>query len=623
MTVSVLKIKDISWLRKYVNLEKDAITGQGENKPAKGIGIEHESLEDKLAPRKVLSGKKTQRNKPTIPATDQKIQRLTGGRLAGLHSDPKIPTPHPKESEVVHDKEGFTSTKYPDVTSKQPTGVSEGASKRKKLQADAKSKLEKLRASWNTAQQLMEQERASGKPRSSDENQTVPDYQGLKKPKSEKPTTEPIKKKPLQAQVTNINTPSTTSNEEDPPESAESKRDRKANIKRLQKKPAKPKTIKDEDGKEIPRTKEHEARGYKDKIPSKEEKDKKIADQKSQEGDKKQDSPKKESWQEPPETVKLPRDTQEGGTKFHFGHSHGRKEGEKDDEKEHKQYSHQEQREVLGTEDKGSQEKKLGVKHGKRGGAGDTSDEADGGEIHNEDNYSGTGVDVDSLDSLDEPGSYQSESSGRGTGTTTITARGHRGSKQSFPMAHPPTHFKRNGKWTKVPESLIHENEDKGGTETGSSQISYHLEGTDEKTGITAQEVYDATGGESNIRNRDDYKRHKDKDEEFNIRDEDKKDIEARKKDRVEREEKRVQGEKDSARFSKHQAYKQSKFGDSKTKRSNWDKKTDEEKDVDVEKWEKSEERKRKRDRKNRQAFKSDMYTMGQKLMAVRLKSLK
>ena len=629
MTVNALKIKDISWLRKYENVEKDSVDGKRKplyeaSTPEHGAS-EHISSNENLRDTPRMGGRKGAFGKPTkIPAKPKaggKIRRLTGGKLGDLGSK------HPKESEVVHDKEGFPSTKYPDVTSKQPTGVSEGASKRKKLQADAKSKLDKLRATWNKVTQQHQQEVSSGKPYSNDPNQTVPDYQGLKKPKSEKPTTDPIKKKPLQAQVSNIHTPSTTSNEEDQPETPDEKKDRESNIRRLQRKPSKPKTIKDEEGKEIPRTKEHEARGYKDKIPSKEEKDKKISDQRSQEGDKKKDPPKKESWQEPPEKVELPRDTQEGGTKFHFGHSHGQKEGEKDDEKEHKQYRHQEQREVLGTEDKGSQEKKLGVKHGKRGGAGDKSDEADGGEIHSEDNYSGTkGDEFDSLEETDE-----SESSGRGTGSTTITSRGHRGSKQSFPKAHPPTHFYRGGDkktgkkgtWTKVPESLIRENWDKGGTEDGSKQVSHHLEGKDEKTGITAQEVHEATEGSSNIRNRDDYKRHKDKEEEFNIRDEDKKDIEARKKDRVEREEKRVQGEKDSARFSKHQSYKQSKFGDSKTKRSNWDKKTDEEKDSDVGKWEKSEERKRKKERKQRQAFKSDMYSMGQKLIGVRLKSLK
>mgnify|MGYP001572734660 FL=1 len=60
----------------------------------------------------------------------------------------------------------------------------------------------------------------------------------------------------------------------------------------------------------------------------------------------------------------------------------------------------------------------------------------------------------------------------------------------------PPTHYTNSeGKKVKIPENLVHQ--DKLGNR---GDRRYFLAGTDEKTGVTAKEIYDALDGESNIK---------------------------------------------------------------------------------------------------------------------------
>ena len=60
----------------------------------------------------------------------------------------------------------------------------------------------------------------------------------------------------------------------------------------------------------------------------------------------------------------------------------------------------------------------------------------------------------------------------------------------------PPTHYTNSkGKKVKIPENLVHQ--DKLGNR---GDRRFYLAGTDEKTGVTAKEIYDALSGESNIK---------------------------------------------------------------------------------------------------------------------------
>ena len=452
------------------------------------------------------------------------------------------------------------------------------------------------------------------------------------------------------------------------------------NIKRLSRKPSSPKTIKqpqyeDMDEKEglkrdkkgnviyvdIERTKEHDAKGYGDTIPTKEHTEKIVRDRKSQAGGNTQDSKGTEGWEDPPERVKLPRDTQEGGSKFHFGHTHGKRgeraEGGRQGYGEIKPKTTKEQREVLGstigkpvkggmssgkiptTDAKGKKRERAESKiepHPdlKVGKPSKELDIADGGETDYTGELTGEGGGkTGGSDALGEDtydgtqGDKRSE--GRGSGTTSTTT-GQKGSASAFPYAHPPSHFYKGkkpikdskgkitgytkGTWTKVPESLIRTNLDATVTEQGAKKERHHLEGTDKKTGITAQEVYDSTKhGESNIRTRADYEKHKDREDEFDMT-------------KIESEEKQARLDKDKeqkktqtrlterkGREKDETAYKTEMFGGNNHSKRTWNAKTPEEKAKDIKLWKESKS----------EETKKSMYLVGQRLLSIRLKSLK
>ena len=849
MTVSVLKIKDISWLRKYVRLEKDSVSGKQakdglpissrSDKPMDVKEVATHTMQDskideidtktgKPTGKKVklptfsgmkqirtprhtptMGGRKTtvrgvkEKFPPTTQATPQtkpykdtdkldvkpRIQPLTGGKQSlgdkvehpkTTHKDPDsfrinpsnrreyedtgkqqegIPT---DEKDEKGEKTHHTKIVHPDVSSKSPT-PREGAQYRKRLQAESDKKLKKLKEQYAEAEASKKRDEKAGKVQEwkketgeTDEKTGKPktekyqsateteEYEGTKrgqrrtggvkkhplvpaelpKEKPKPPTTKPIKKKPLQADVKDVKDPAMKEIEENekqgkkdkpnerkvtnlqemtdqekddfvkPPKPKEEPKkeelkpsegkivqhrgqtpkmeeeraeleekkeeeeeeehdsrypktdaygkpfrrkkltgeEQKRNIKRLERKPSSPDKIIDENGKEIPRTKEHEAKGYGDHIPTQKEREKVITDRKvqSQGGDKPKE---KESWEKSPDTIEYKRDTQEGGSKFHFGHEHGGKTGE------YKQRVSQSRRELLGTDHEGARtDAKTQTKPHGGGGAKDYDETEGGGYTDAKGGSSGSGGEGDSLEDQsgasagygggsEEDLSEENEYTGAKFESTARQGKGQRGAREQFPKAHPPTHFYRGGDkktgkkgtWTKVPESLIQMNRDAGEIEGGSGIKTYHLEGKDEKTGITAQEVFEATEGKSNIRSRDDYEKYHKRDEEFNLKDEESKQAEEAEKGEEGKALKEQRDKELNEKIKLEGEYKTMMFGGNNKQKKEWNAKSDEDKAKDIKAWVDSGKGSKRQTKERTKA----MYLIGQKLMAIRLKSLK
>ena len=177
----------------------------------------------------------------------------------------------------------------------------------------------------------------------------------------------------------------------------------------------------------------------------------------------------------------------------------------------------------------------------------------------------------------------------------------------------------KKGTWTKVPESLIQMNRDAGEIEGGSGIKTYHLEGKDEKTGITAQEVFEATEGKSNIRSRDDYEKYHKRDEEFNLKDEESKQAEEAEKGEEGKALKEQRDKELNEKIKLEGEYKTMMFGGNNKQKKEWNAKSDEDKAKDIKAWVDSGKGSKRQTKERTKA----MYLIGQKLMAIRLKSLK